>query len=412
MMAAEEPVTMEEAIGEGAAAFVIACAGMIITKIVTHFILLKSNKNGTKVWTCKTCNKEMTATGEIKLKHHVALREGGGISLCPNPNPEMQKLFAEELAKPSSKKRDSGPSSSSPKMSRDSIVGAFGKVGRTEADQAILSWLAAHSLSPCVVQGSLFKSVLRRAYEAGPTYIAPDRHSMGRVKDKLGSVLQEGLDRVRKTAAANMAPVKHIKVRALVHNLIRSVFFCFVVVYLYTNTHIIPTLCSDGARNIGRDALNSVLNSALGFFFVQSTNATGKTKDSEFLYNDLAAAVAKIGGAMYVFIICLDGPSVCKKLLRLVNERMPQIFGQRCTTHAWHLLLKDICKFEFMHVLSRVVRLLKFVVNHTAILVIFQELVVIFNLLAQLPVSLVPPPSPVPERSFTTCSHFSRARQF
>ena len=30
MMAAEEPVTMEEAIGEGAAAFVIACAGMII----------------------------------------------------------------------------------------------------------------------------------------------------------------------------------------------------------------------------------------------------------------------------------------------------------------------------------------------------------------------------------------------
>ena len=36
------------AIGEGAAAFVIACAGMIITKIVTHFILLKLNNNGTK----------------------------------------------------------------------------------------------------------------------------------------------------------------------------------------------------------------------------------------------------------------------------------------------------------------------------------------------------------------------------
>ena len=138
------------------------------------------------------------------------------------------------------------------------------------------------------------------------------------------------------------------------------------------------TLCSDGARNIRRDALNSVLNTTLGFFFVQSTDATGKTKDAPFLFEDLAKAVVKIGGSKNVFIICLDGPSVCKAVLRMVNERMNKIFGQRCATHAWHLLLKDICKFEFMHVLSRIVRLLKFVVNHSGILVIFQELVVNF----------------------------------
>jgi hypothetical protein len=34
---------MEEAIDEGVAVFALACAGMAITKIVTYFIIIKSN---------------------------------------------------------------------------------------------------------------------------------------------------------------------------------------------------------------------------------------------------------------------------------------------------------------------------------------------------------------------------------
>jgi hypothetical protein len=136
------------------------------------------------------------------------------------------------------------------------------------------------------------------------------------------------------------------------------------------------TLCSDGARHLGRDLLNSVLNSSIGFFFAQSTNATGRTKDAEFIYSDIAAAIVKMGGCLVVFMVTLDGPNVCKKVLRLIDLRLPQIFGQRCTTHGWHLLLQDIVKVEFSDVLKKIVRLLKFVVNHSAILVIFQELVV------------------------------------
>jgi hypothetical protein len=86
---------MEEAIFDGVV-LAHACAGIIITEIVIHFVPLKPN-NGTKVWKCKTCNKEMTTTGDVKLKHHVAQREGGGISLCSNPSPRMQKSVAEDL---------------------------------------------------------------------------------------------------------------------------------------------------------------------------------------------------------------------------------------------------------------------------------------------------------------------------
>jgi hypothetical protein len=34
----------------------------------------------------------MPTLGGIKLKHHEAQQEGGGISLCSNPSPEMQKF--------------------------------------------------------------------------------------------------------------------------------------------------------------------------------------------------------------------------------------------------------------------------------------------------------------------------------
>jgi hypothetical protein len=40
-MEVQAPVTMEEAVVEGAATFILLCAGMIITKIVTKFIILQ-----------------------------------------------------------------------------------------------------------------------------------------------------------------------------------------------------------------------------------------------------------------------------------------------------------------------------------------------------------------------------------
>ena len=40
LMEVQAPVTMEEAVVEGAATFILLCAGMIITKIVTKFIIL------------------------------------------------------------------------------------------------------------------------------------------------------------------------------------------------------------------------------------------------------------------------------------------------------------------------------------------------------------------------------------
>ena len=70
-------------------------------------------------------------------------------------------------------------------------------------------------------------------------------------------------------------------------------------------------------------------------FYRKSTNATGMHKNAEFLYQDIKGAIAEFGGDGIVFIVVLDGPSVCKTVLALIDERGAKIFGQRCSTHGW-----------------------------------------------------------------------------
>jgi hypothetical protein len=224
------PQNMEEALAETGAALAMLFAGMIVTKILTHFELLSSNaRNTSKKYQCLTCNKVMIVAGDMKLKHHVAQVEGGGCSLCPNPNPAMKKAFKAELEARAQKKRsslsaDASCSSSSPKAPNTGIMTAFGKAGRKEADQAILNWLASSGLPPYAVEGFYFKDMLQKTRGAGPTYQPPNRHSLGRVNNMVGHVLQEGLDRIRELRSADLAPVQHVKVRGCVMRLCLAIY--------------------------------------------------------------------------------------------------------------------------------------------------------------------------------------------
>lgn len=122
------------------------------------------------------------------------------------------------------------------------------------------------------------------------------------------------------------------------------------------------TLASDGAKNLKCSVLNSVLQTSEGAYFAQSTNATGKFKNAQFLLDDIKSAIERIGPE-YVFIVALDG--ACKATLRLIwdDPTMHKIFPQRCSTHGLNLLLNDIGSF-FKWEIEACVRLVKFVCNH------------------------------------------------
>ncbi len=87
MAAEQQPVNFEEALDEAGVALALVLAAMIVSKIISHFQLIKTG-HGSKTWKCLTCGKMITAAGDSKLKHHVAQRKGGEITVCPNPNPE------------------------------------------------------------------------------------------------------------------------------------------------------------------------------------------------------------------------------------------------------------------------------------------------------------------------------------
>ena len=162
--------------------------------------------------------------------------------------------------KRSSLTADDSYSSSSSKAPNTGIMAAFGKAGRKEADQAILNWLASSGLPPYAVEGFYFKEMLKKTRDAGPTYQPPDRRSLGQVNNVLGHVLQEGVDRIRELRSSDLVPVQHVKVRGCVMRLCLATNSskCVCTNSTPSPSWTLPkkgTLCSDGARNIRRDAL-------------------------------------------------------------------------------------------------------------------------------------------------------------
>jgi hypothetical protein len=202
----------------GAAALTLIFAGMVVSKIATHFELIESKDNGSKIYKCLSCLKVITCTGDKKLKAHVAGKEGEGVTCCPTPNPAMREWYKKELSEGSPTKRPSstaeGSSVGSPPKP-GSIAHSFGAASKVEADQSIVSWLAWAKLPPYITASPYFKSMLRQTAEAGPSYVPPNTHAMGMDRGKLGHVLQVALDRVREKAAVGMQALKFIKVKHL-----------------------------------------------------------------------------------------------------------------------------------------------------------------------------------------------------
>jgi hypothetical protein len=84
MAAEQQPVNFEEALDEAGVALALVLAAMIVSKIISHFQLIKTG-NGSKTWKCLTCGKMITAAGDSKLKHHVAQRKALSTDCAGNP---------------------------------------------------------------------------------------------------------------------------------------------------------------------------------------------------------------------------------------------------------------------------------------------------------------------------------------
>lgn len=214
------------------------------------------------------------------------------------------------------------------------------------AERAIMRGLFANSLAPNLLEDQYFKEMLHAVAACGPSFKVPSRKLLSLCGETPGELVVAGLNEWKVALAQFRKSVKFSK----------------------------ATLASDGARNGGIDALNSVVVASVGCLGIQSTDVTGCFKDANFIFADLKKAIEVAGGDDIIFIVCLDGASSCKAVLKMVDEFYSKIFGQRCNTHGWSLLIKDLTNNAiFGGHIKEMHRLIKFITNHSGIYSLFKR---------------------------------------
>lgn len=208
------------------------------------------------------------------------------------------------------------------------IRDAFFVMTKPSADAAILQFIVRCGIPPSIVEESVFRNLIVALRDAGTNYVPPKRHALGLNSsqtmteemqvvnpDKFGAVLLAEITRIREAKKSLLSGLAYIG----------------------------GTLCNDGAKWRKRSLINSVLITATGTFFAQSTDATGHYKDAKYLLNDIISAITAVGPEN-VFIVALDG--ACKATMKMIWDMplMHKIFPQRCTTHGCNLLIADIGK--------------------------------------------------------------------
>lgn len=212
---------------------------------------------------------------------------------------------------------------------------------------AVVCFLAENNLPARIVSSPTFKALFKRA-QTVPTFTVPGRQSLGFEDEKLGKGLQLVVDHY--DGKQNVL-LKH----APQHG---------------------TTTFSDGAKNRGRSALNTCVQLANGaVLMLQHTDATGLTKNKEYLLADAVQALRKLGFEN-AFLLVMDGASACKWVLMNIHLQagLGRTLGQRCSMHSCQLVLQDIGKKLFREELVFMVELLKFIVNHEKVHALFKEL--------------------------------------
>ena len=265
------------------------------TDPVTSFCWILRKHNGNNVYRCKLCSHVFSGQKIVAITHFRSSYSSQRVKDCNDIMPELLRGHLNDLVAETtqqSKKTETKRTYSTLGYGESIDKQLLGQ-GAPLADASILRFLVSNGISATAVSSDSFKNMAKAISNAGSGYRAPRHQSFGvnrgRSKDPDGfrNILADELQRCRTE-----------KLRLL-----------------QGTEKIGGTLASDGAKNMKCSVLNSVLQTSEGSFFAQSTDATGKFKNAQFLLDDIKSAIERIGPEK-VFIVALDGAS--KATLRLL----------------------------------------------------------------------------------------------
>lgn len=229
-----------------------------------------------------------------------------------------------------------------------SLLSSFGRAqyNSVDGDVVILKFLAAAGIAPNMLGRKEWKNVVT-FIKANPLFESPVPKDFGTVQGVLHPKFQSAMDVIEKERIVVLGPAKSQG----------------------------GTLVSDAGTKLRRCTLATLLQLPEGgAHVVQQTDATGIKKDAEYIMADILKAIQLIGAA-YIFLLVMDGASVCKSVLKNITSQpgCGQIFGLRCCLHGLNLVIEDIGKELFPREIEYMVRLVKFIANHGTIYSLFLQ---------------------------------------
>ena len=231
-----------------------------------------------------------------------------------------------------------------------SLKSSFARLeyNQTEGDVVFgfffLKLLAAAGIAPNMLGRPEWKNVVS-FIKANPQFVSPVPKDFGTVRGVLAPTFQACMAVIDKERVAVIGPAKSQG----------------------------GTLVSDAGTKLGRCTLATALQLPDGgAHVVQQTDATGFKKDAAYIMADILKAISLVGAA-YIFLLVMDGASVCKSVLKDITSQpgCGQIFGLRCVLHGMNLTIEDVGKQLFSEEIEFMVRLVKFIANHATIYALF-----------------------------------------
>lgn len=134
------------------------------------------------------------------------------------------------------------------------------------------------------------------------------------------------------------------------------------------------TLVTDGwTSSTNRQLVNMLLVSYEGAEFLFCVDASGFTKDSEFIANLLRRALDEVGKDRVIQVVT-DNAANCLAAGKLITEGFPWITHTPCTTHSIDLLLEDFAKAPWVaETVDNAHAVVKFVTRHSKLLDVYRN---------------------------------------
>ena len=337
-------------------------------------IILQVKDNGTKSYLCVRCGKTFTGRPNRIISHCLRI-SGEQVSTCLKaPTAERTDVLTLLRGSTSTALSSLVKSPAAGRTPSAAVCLSSAESKNASVDEAIakrvcvndLSWSTFDSRSPhwmAVVE----------AIKAASDYKAPKRETLSEDKEPVGNARPGGLYLAHQSTLRNRRAV--------------TAAACTKSGELGTG----GTMVSDGAKLtvVKKGMLNSALVTPVGVLFLQSTDATGKTKNATFLCQDYGTAIEKAGDfelverakpngekvakkrSTIVKIVITDRGGGCANALKLIEEKWA-LLADSCKGHGADLLIEDFAK-PFKTHLVECHEIILFITDHDGIYGIFSS---------------------------------------